>query len=111
MYKTLKPALIAAAALIGVAVPAGAQEISAIKDGIHVIQGKGGNIGVSAGADGVFMIDDQFAPATDADPRPRSKRVTDQPVRFLVNTHFHHGDHIPAGTRTSAKRGVLIFRP
>jgi hypothetical protein len=37
MYKTLKPALIAAAALIGVAVPAGAQEISAIKDGIHVI--------------------------------------------------------------------------
>jgi len=50
MYKTLKPALIAAAALIGVAVPAGAQEISAIKDGIHVIQGKGGNIGVSAGA-------------------------------------------------------------
>ena len=106
MYKTLKPALIGAAALIAVAVPAGAQEISAIKDGIHVIQGKGGNIGVSTGADGVFMIDDQFAPATEA-ILGKIKSVSDQPVRFLVNTHFHR-DHT-GGNENLGKTGVLIF--
>ena len=91
MHKILKPALIGAAVLLVAAVPASAQDIKALKDGIHVITGKGGNIGVSVGADGVFMIDDQFAPATDA-ILAQIESVTDQPVRFLVNTH-HHGDH------------------
>lgn len=106
MNKTLKPALIGAAALIAAIVPAGAQEITALKDGIHVIMGKGGNIGVSAGSDGVFMIDDQFAPATEA-ILGKIKSVSDQPVRFLVNTHFHR-DHT-GGNENLGKTGVLIF--
>ena len=42
-------------------------EIQTIKaaDGIYMLTGKGGNIGLSAGTDGVFLIDDQFAPLTD----------------------------------------------
>jgi cyclase len=83
-----------------------AEEISAIKDGIHVIMGRGGNIGVSVGEDGVFMIDDQFAPATEA-ILGQVKTVTDQPVRFLVNTHFHR-DHT-GGNENLGKAGVLIF--
>ncbi|MDG2269427.1 MAG: MBL fold metallo-hydrolase [Alphaproteobacteria bacterium] len=106
MHKILKPALIGAAVLLVAAVPASAQDIKALKDGIHVITGKGGNIGVSVGADGVFMIDDQFAPATDA-ILAQIESVTDQPVRFLVNTH-HHGDH-NGGNENLGKRNVLIF--
>ena len=56
--------------------------------GIYMLTGQGGNIGVSVGKDGVFLIDDQFAPLT--------KKITaaiaalsDQPVRFLLNTHWH----------------------
>ncbi len=106
MHKILKPALIGAAVLLVAVVPASAQDIKALKDGIHVITGKGGNIGVSVGADGVFMIDDQFAPATDA-ILAQIESVTDQPVRFLVNTH-HHGDH-NGGNENLGKRNVLIF--
>jgi len=106
MYQTLKPALIGAAALLAAVVPAAAQEITVVKDGIHVIMGKGGNIGVSSGPDGGFMIDDQFAPATEA-ILGKIKSVTDQPVRFLVNTH-HHRDHT-GGNENLGKAGVLIF--
>ena len=108
MHNSLKLAFLGAAALAATAIPsvASAQEISAIKDGIHVIMGRGGNIGVSVGEDGVFMIDDQFAPATEA-ILGQVKTVTDQPVRFLVNTHFHR-DHT-GGNENLGKAGVLIF--
>ncbi len=108
MSKSLKLALIGAASLAAMAVPgvAGAQQISAVADGIHVIMGRGGNIGVSVGEDGVFMIDDQFAPATPA-ILEQIRTVTDQPVRFLVNTHFHR-DHT-GGNENLGKAGVLIF--
>ena len=108
MNKGLKRALIGASTLAAMALPglASAQEISSVADGIHVIRGQGGNIGVSVGADGVFMIDDQFAPATGA-ILDQIKTVTDQPVRFLLNTHFH-GDHT-GGNENLGKSGVLIF--
>ena len=108
MHNSLKLAFLGAAALAATAMPnvASAQEISAIKDGIHVIMGRGGNIGVSVGEDGVFMIDDQFAPATET-ILGQVKTVTDQPVRFLVNTHFHR-DHT-GGNENLGKAGVLIF--
>ena len=62
MHKILKPALIGAAVLLVAAVPASAQDIKALKDGIHVITGKGGNIGVLTpckkmdGSDGFVRI-------------------------------------------------------
>jgi cyclase len=108
MNKSLKLVLLGAASLATMAMPgvAGAQQISGVADGVHVIQGRGGNIGVSVGEDGVFMIDDQFAPATPA-ILDQIKSVTDQPVRFLVNTHFHR-DHT-GGNENLGKAGVLIF--
>lgn len=64
MNRGLKLAFVGAFAALVLPGVAGAQQISSVADGIHVIRGQGGNIGVSVGADGVFMIDDQFAPAT-----------------------------------------------
>ena len=79
-----------------------AQEVA---PGIHMLMGMGGNIGVSVGADGVFMIDDQFAPLTDKITAAIAT-LSDQPIRFLVNTHWHY-DHT-GGNENLGNQGVLI---
>jgi len=72
---------------------------------VYVITGRGGNIGLSVGDDGVFMIDDQYAPLTPA-IREVIGRLTDQPVRFVLNTHWH-GDHV-GGNESLGGTGSLI---
>ncbi len=78
-----------------------------LADAIYMLEGEGGNIGVSAGEDGVFLIDDQFAPLT---PRILAaiKAISDKPVRFLLNTHWHF-DHT-GGNENLGKSGVVIIR-
>ena len=65
-----------------------------------------GNVLVSTGADGVAIIDDQFAPQT---PRilEAVKALSDQPVRYVFNTHWH-GDHT-GGNVNMAKAGATIM--
>lgn len=70
------------------------------------LQGQGGTISVLTGPDGVLMVDGQFAPLTDK-IISAIKKVSDQPIRFLVNTHVH-ADHT-GGNENFAKLGVLIF--
>lgn len=64
---------------------------SKVAGNIYMLTGAGGNIGVSVGEDGIVVIDDQYAPLA---PKIESalKSITDKPVRFVVNTHYH-GDH------------------
>lgn len=59
--------------------------------GVYMLQGSGGNIGLSVGPDGAFVIDDQFAPLA---PKIMAaiKTIDARPVAFVVNTHWH-GDH------------------
>ena len=72
--------------------------VTPLRDGIYMLQGSGGNIGLSIGDDGAFIIDDQFAPLTDKIVTAIGE-LTDQPVEFVVNTHFHydHTDGNPGG--------------
>ncbi len=76
-----------------------------VASGIYMLVGSGGNIGVSVGEDAVFLVDDQFAPLTgriiDA-----VKSISDKPIRFLLNTHWH-GDHT-GGNENFGKAGVII---
>ncbi len=65
--------------------------ISEVKEGLHVITGPGGNIGVRLTSEGVILIDDKF-PQDFQEIRSLVAEVTDLPVRYVVNTH-HHGDH------------------
>jgi glyoxylase-like metal-dependent hydrolase (beta-lactamase superfamily II) len=80
-------------------------EVIPVNENIYMLKGAGGNIGVSIGDDGVFMIDDQFAPLT---PKiiEAVKTISDKPVKFLVNTHYH-GDHT-GGNTNFEKGGALI---
>jgi len=76
-----------------------------VAEGIYILTGKGGNIGVSTGTDGVFLIDDQFAPLTEKITAAIAK-LSDQPVRFLLNTHWHP-DHT-GGNVNMGKAGTVI---
>lgn len=76
-----------------------------VEDGIYMLMGMGGNIGVFAGKDGVFMIDDQFAPLT-SKIKTAIKEISDKPVRFVLNTHWH-SDHT-GGNENLGNEGVII---
>jgi cyclase len=66
----------------------------------------GGRIGVLAGPDGVLMIDSQYAQLTDK-VLAAIRRISDGPIRYLVNTHIHR-DHT-AGNAFFAKHGAVVF--
>ncbi len=76
-----------------------------INDSTYMLQGAGGNIGLSVGADAVFVIDDQFAPLA-----PKIKAaiaaITSKPVQFVLNTHFH-SDHT-GGNEAFGSGGAFI---
>lgn len=76
-----------------------------VAEGIYMLTGEGGNIGVSVGADGVFMIDDQFAPLSEK-IKAAVAALSDQPIRLLINTHWHY-DHT-GGNERFANEGVII---
>jgi cyclase len=72
----------------------------------YTLEGQGGTIGVLTGPDGIFMVDDEFAPLSDKIVAA-IKQVSNAPIRFLVNTHVH-GDHT-GGNENFGKMGVTIF--
>ncbi len=78
---------------------------SQVADGIYMISGRGGNISISVGDNGVVMIDDNYAPLTPAVLKAVAS-VTDQPVRLILNTHYH-ADHT-GGNENFGKTGSVI---
>jgi len=76
-----------------------------VRGGIFMLQGSGGNIGVSTGPDGTLIIDDQFAPLTDKIAAAIAE-LTLQPVTFVVNSHFHY-DHSD-GNENFGRTGAYI---
>ena len=77
-----------------------------VKNNIYMLQSEGGNIGMSFGKDGIFMVDDHY---TDDIKKLQEdiRKISDKPVRFVVNTHFHN-DHT-AGNPAMAKTGAIII--
>src|SRR5213594_3411154 len=64
-----------------------------VSGNIYMLEGQGGNIAASVGEDGIVIVDDQFAPlAEKIQAALRELKITDKPVRFVINTHYH-GDH------------------
>ena len=95
------------------AAPASAQQdlskveikVEKIAPGVAVLFGAGGNIGLSYGADGNVIVDDQYAPMSEKIVAAIAT-VDPDPVRFVVNTHWH-GDHT-GGNEAMGKRGAVI---
>jgi cyclase len=77
-----------------------------VAPGVHVLYGSGGNIGVSAGRDGVFLIDDQYAVMTPRITEALAK-LSPEPPRFVLNTHWH-GDHTGGNENLAAKGSLIV---
>jgi len=74
--------------------------------GLYLLVGSGGNIGVRAGPDGVVLIDDQYAPLAPKIRAAVTAIAPNQPIRFVLNTHWH-GDHT-GGNENFGEGGALI---
>jgi len=72
---------------------------------VHYLEGRGGNIGVLVGDDGVVMVDDQFAPLTEKIVAAIAA-LSDEEIRFVINTHVHP-DHT-GGNENLGGMGVAI---
>jgi glyoxylase-like metal-dependent hydrolase (beta-lactamase superfamily II) len=81
-------------------------ETTPLRGGIHMLTGRGGNMVASVGDDGVFLVDDQYAPLTERIQAALAE-LTDKPVRFVINTHWH-GDHV-GGNENFAEAGAVIL--
>ena len=77
-----------------------------VTDKFYTLDGQGGTIGVLFGPDGVFMVDTQFAPLSEK-IAAAIKRLTPQPIKYVVNTHVH-GDHT-GGDENFGKMGATII--
>src|SRR5215813_13726789 len=66
-------------------------KVTKVSGNIYMLEGAGGNIAASVGEDGIVIVDDQFAPLAEK-IQAALKGITDKPVRFIINTHYH-GDH------------------
>jgi len=76
-----------------------------VTDSLYVLFGAGGNIGLALGDEYAYIIDDQFAELTGKILETVSG-ITDKPVRFVVNTHWH-GDHV-GGNENLANQGAIL---
>ena len=101
------------AGLCAAGVPAFAQqdfsnvqiEAVPVTEGIYMLIGQGGNIGLSVGEDGTFIIDDQFAPLSDK-IQAAAREVGGGDIDYVINTHWH-GDH-SGGNANFANAGAII---
>ena len=104
--------LFSALLVIGAVQTGWAQDFSGVEirttqlaNNLYMMEGAGGNLAVSVGEDGVFLIDDQFAPLSEKIMAAIAE-LTDSEVEFLVNTHWH-GDHT-GGNEAFGNAGAII---
>ena len=77
-----------------------------VADGIYMLMGSGGNIGLSVGKDGAFLVDDQYAPLSEKILAAVAEQ-SDAPIEFVVNTHWHP-DHTEGNENMGAMGAVLV---
>jgi len=83
-------------------------KVTKVSGNIYMLEGEGGNIAASVGEDGIVIVDDQYAPLADKiQAALKNLRVTDKPVRFVINTHYH-GDHT-GGNEPFANTGSTVI--
>lgn len=83
-------------------------KVTKVSGNIYMLEGSGGNIAASVGQDGIVIVDDQFAPLADKiQAALKNLRITDKPVRFVINTHYH-GDHT-GGNEPFANTGSTVI--
>lgn len=80
-------------------------KVTKVAGTVYMLEGSGGNIGVSVGDDGIVIIDDQFAPLA-SKIKATLRELTDKPLKFVINTHFH-GDHTGGNAQFGAEATII----
>ncbi len=80
---------------------------TAVAGSVYMLKGAGGNIGVSAGADGLLLVDDQYAPLADKISKTLAG-ISEQTPKYVINTHYH-GDHTGSNAFFRENKGATIF--
>ena len=110
MRRTLRFAL----ALALAALPASAQQrdfskvemkVTPVSGNIYMLEGAGGNIGVSAGSDGILIVDDQYAPLAEK-IRAALKSINPGKLKYVLNTHYH-GDHTGSNAAFGPESSII----
>src|SRR5246127_2550742 len=83
-------------------------KVTKVSGNIYMLEGQGGNIAASVGEDGIVIVDDEFAPlAEKIQAALKNLGITDKPVRFVINTHYH-GDHSGGNAPFATSGSTLI---
>jgi glyoxylase-like metal-dependent hydrolase (beta-lactamase superfamily II) len=77
-----------------------------LSDTVYMLSGRGGNVGISTGEDGLYIIDDQLKPVT-TQLLQAIRKISDKPIRFVLNTHYHH-DHV-GGNEIIGGAGAVVI--
>jgi glyoxylase-like metal-dependent hydrolase (beta-lactamase superfamily II) len=80
-------------------------KVQKVAGNVYMLQGEGGNIGVLTGDDGIVIVDDQFAPLA-TKIRAALKGISDKPIKFILNTHWH-GDHTGGNAAFSSDGSIV----
>jgi len=83
-------------------------KVTKVSGNVYMLEGSGGNIAASLGDDGILIVDTEYAPlAAKIQAALKGIGITDKPVRFVVDTHYH-GDHTN-GNAAFADAGATII--
>ncbi len=83
-------------------------KVTKVSGNIYMLEGAGGNIAASVGEDGIVIVDDEFAPLAEKIAAAlKNLGITDKPVRFVLNTHYH-GDHTGSNANFAQGGSTLI---
>src|SRR5215470_250605 len=96
-------------AKINAAAAANPIEVKSLRGGVSVLDGSGGNIGVLAGSDGLFMIDAGIA-VSERKLDAVLQRLRPGPISYVVNTHWHW-DHTDGNGLVHKRDAVIIAHP
>jgi cyclase len=77
-----------------------------LSDSVYMLKGRGGNVGVSTGEDGLYIIDDQVKPIT-SQLLQAIRKISNKPIQFVINTHYH-GDHVGGNEAIGGTGAVII---
>ena len=77
-----------------------------LSDTVYMLKGRGGNVGISTGEDGLYIIDDQIKPIT-SQLLQAIRKISDKPIRIVLNTHYH-ADHV-GGNEAIGDGGAVII--
>lgn len=80
--------------------------ITQVTDSIYILSGGGGNVGVSVGDDGIFLIDDKYTNLTD-EMLNAIREISDKPIKFIINTHWHP-DHVGGNVELGKTDSIVI---